>query len=84
MCKADFKLCIQECKGKSCCNCCGNAPNLHRVKDDTSISFRLVYERDCCYKSRQYNPEQCMHLQGKSREQWLKEETEKHERGKCK
>lgn len=79
---ADFRLCIQQCSGKSCCNCCSKAPNLHRVSPyDSGISFRLVYSRECCYNSRRNKPQECMYLQGKTRRQWQKEQLEQTDGG---
>lgn len=31
------------------------------------------WDRDCCARILYYKPEQCMHLQGKTREEWMKE-----------
>ena len=31
------------------------------------------WDRDCCARILYYKPEQCMHLQGKTRKEWMKE-----------
>ena len=31
------------------------------------------WDRHCCQRSRINKPEECMHLQGKIREEWMKE-----------
>jgi len=63
--------CTSKCKGQSCCNCCGKAPAMHKYV--TSGIPLCQYSRDCCSKTRWEIPEQCMHLCGKTREQWMKE-----------
>jgi len=73
-----IRTCINKCGGHSCCNCCGKAPNTHIIKDDKTLSYRLVYKRDCCYETQFQKPQDCMYLQGKTRAQWLEEEKEKH------
>lgn len=68
-----IRTCINKCGGHSCCNCCGKAPNTHIIKDDKTLSFRIVYERNCCYETQFQKPQDCMYLQGKSRAQWMSE-----------
>lgn len=62
--------CTAKCRGHSCCNCCGEAPAMHRT--DGGRRFNR-WDRDCCARILYYKPEQCMHLQGKTREEWMKE-----------
>lgn len=63
--------CTARCRGQSCCNCCGQAPALHRV--DSGRWFERWDDR-CCPQTRLDKPEQCMHLQGMTREKWIKED----------
>ncbi len=63
--------CTARCRGQSCCNCCGQAPALHRV--GSGLWFERWDDR-CCPQTRLDKPEQCMHLQGKNREEWQNEE----------
>ncbi len=32
------------------------------------------WDKDCCARTLYYKPEQCMSLQGKTREEWMEEE----------
>ena len=32
------------------------------------------WDRDCCWRSRLNKPEECMYLQGKTREEWMEED----------
>ena len=68
-----LELCTSKCRGQSCCNCCGKAPALHRAGPEY-IPFSL-YSTECCSRTRWTKPEECMHLQGKTREEWMKEES---------
>lgn len=73
-----IRTCINKCGGHSCCNCCSNAPNRHIIKNDNTVSYRLVYDENCCYNTLRKKPQECMYLRGKTRAQWLEEEKEKH------
>ena len=66
-----LESCTARCQGNSCCNCCGEAPAFHRV--DSGRWFDRWDDR-CYPKTRLDKPEQCMHLQGKTREEWIKED----------
>lgn len=65
--------CPARCRGQSCCDCCGEAPALHRVDDGRWFDR---WDNQCCSRARLTKPEVCMHLQGKTREEWMKEEME--------
>lgn len=62
--------CTSRCRGHSCCNCCGEAPALHRI--DNGRWFDR-WDATCCYQTRLAKPDQCMYFQGKTREEWMKE-----------
>lgn len=68
-----LETCTARCRGLSCCNCCGETPALHRVDDGRWFDR---WDNQCCYRTRLTKPEVCMHLQGKTREEWMKEEME--------
>ena len=64
--------CTVPCRGLSCCDCCGQAPGMHLV--DRSGTLWSRWDKNCCSRSRINKPEQCMHLQGKTREEWMEED----------
>lgn len=64
--------CTVPCRGLSCCNCCGEAPGMHFIYPSGTLWQK--WDRDCCFRSRINKPEECMHLQGKTREEWMEEE----------
>lgn len=66
----ELELCNSTCKGKSCCNCCSKAPNLH---PKNACTAKDVYEMNCCFETRWHTPGECMYLQGKTRQQWQNE-----------
>lgn len=68
-----FKIarCTSKCEGLCCCNCCGDAPALHRAGYGY-IPFQM-YDVRCCRRTRANIPESCMWEQGKTRTEWLKE-----------
>ena len=63
--------CTSKCHGRSCCNCCGRAPGLHKGFKE---SLFQPYDRGCCRNCRREKPEQCMFLQGRLRNEWIKED----------
>ena len=63
--------CTALCQGHSCCNCCGEAPAMHRT--DGGRRFDR-WDKDCCARTLYYKPKQCMGLQGKTREEWMEED----------
>ena len=67
--------CPSKCRGQSCCNCCGEAPAMHRCGREF-IPFQL-YDPKCCEKTRWTNPGGCMFLCGKTRHEWMNEAIEK-------
>ena len=64
--------CTVACRGLSCCNCCGQAPGMHFVWQSGTLWSR--WDQNCCWRSRLNKPEECMHLQGKTREEWMEED----------
>ena len=66
--------CTAKCRGRSCCDCCGEAQAMHQVHAGETLWDRFC--RDCCLTTRLAKPEACMFLKGKTREEWLHE---KHE-----
>ena len=62
--------CTAKCLGHSCCNCCGEAPAMHRT--DGGRWFDR-WDPPRCHQTRLDKPDLCMHLQGKTREEWMKE-----------
>jgi len=71
--------CDGPCNGLNCCNCCGEAPAMHRAGQEY-IPFQR-YDDLCCKRARVGMPESCMQLQGKTRAEWLKELSEPPEEG---
>ena len=63
--------CTARCRGQSCCNCCGEALALHRT--DSGRWFER-WDAQCCHQTRLDKRDQCMHHQGKSREEWMEEQ----------
>ena len=63
--------CAVPCRGQSCCNCCGQAPALHRI--DGGRWFDR-WDAQCCLQTHLDQRDQCMHLQGKTREEWMEED----------
>lgn len=63
-----LECCPGRCRGKSCCNCCGEAPALHRT--DGGRWFER-WDAQCCHQTVSDRPTQCMYLQGKTREEWM-------------
>lgn len=63
--------CTGPCRGQSCCNCCGEAPAMHRT--DGGRRF-IRWDRECCRRCQADKPEECMYLQGKTRDEWMEED----------
>ena len=63
--------CTGPCRGRACCNCCGEAPGMHFI-DVNGTRWRR-WDWKCCWISRINKPEECMHLQGKTRGERMEE-----------
>lgn len=67
------RLCESPCQGQSCCDCCGKAPAIHLAGADY-FPFQRWDDGSCCRQSREKKPDECMHLRGLLRREWLSKE----------
>ena len=73
----ELRLCESHCQGQSCCDCCGKAPAIH-LQGRTAFRSNDGMTGVCCRQIREKKPDECMHLRGLLRREWLSKEKDSY------